>query len=121
MSVYLRGVLFAASAFTCVYIIRKIRRAQVRVMDMFFWVGTSALLVAMSIFPSIAIRFADAFQFESPANFVFLAVISLLLLRCFLMSVRLSQLEGRVQALVEELAVREAGNQLAFGGEPENQ
>lgn len=111
MSVYLRGMLLAASVFTCIYIIRKIRRAQVQAMDMFFWVGMSFLLVCMGIFPSAVIWCACVFRFESPANFVFLVMIFLLLLRCFLMSVRLSLLEGRVRELTQELAVREAEKQ----------
>lgn len=108
MSVYLRGMLLAASVFTCIYIIRKIRRAQVQAMDMFFWVGMSFLLVCMSIFPSVVLWCAHLFQFESPANFVFLVMIFLLLIRCFLMSVKISRLESRIWMLTQELAVREA-------------
>lgn len=109
MSVYLRGMLFAASVFTCIYIARKIRRSQVQVMDMLFWVVASAVLVLMGAFPSAAIGLAELLQFDSPANLVFLVIIFLLLSRCFLMSVRLSQVENAVRTLAEEVAVREVG------------
>lgn len=106
MSIYLRIMLLAASVFTCIYVIRKIRRSQVQVMDMLFWVALSVLLVLIGMFPQIAIWSAGLLQVDSPANFVFLVIIFLLLFQCFLMSVKLSRLENRLQTLTEELAVR---------------
>ena len=38
---------------------------------------------------------------------LFLLVIFLLLIRCFQMSIRISQLEDKLKNLVEELAIRE--------------
>ena len=108
MSVYLRGILLAASIFTCIYMVRKIRRSQVQVMDMLFWVGISAVLILMGAFPSIAIAFSRLLQFDSPANFVFLVIIFLIMFRCFLMSVKISRMEDRLQTLAEEMAIREA-------------
>lgn len=108
MSVYLRGILFVSSVFTCAYVIRKIRKSQVQVMDMVWWVGISVLLIFMGAFPSIVIIFASMLEIESPANFIFLVIIFLLLFRCFLMSIKLSQLDYRIQMLTEETAVKEA-------------
>lgn len=107
MSVYLRITLIVASVFTCAYIARKLRKSQVQVIDTVFWIGMSVTFVVLSIFPHIAEFGAVLFGFMAPVNFIFLMVIFLLLLRCFLLSIRISQLEDKFQNLVEELAIRE--------------
>ena len=63
--------------------------------------------IVLSIFPDIAVFFSDYMGFQAPVNFIFIIMIFLLFIRCFLLSVRVSQMEDKVRTLVEELAIRE--------------
>lgn len=108
MSVILRAILCIASLLTCVYIARKLRKSQIQVMDTVFWLGLSILLIILSIFPETASYLSIIIGFQAPVNFIFLLMIFLLLARCFLLSIRVSQMEDRLRTLVEELAIQEA-------------
>lgn len=110
MSLSLRVILFVASAMTCIYISRKLKKSQVQIMDTVFWIGLSAVFVLFATFPQIATYLAKLLGFIAPVNFIFLAIIFLLLIRCFLLSIRVSQLDERLKNLVEELAIREKKN-----------
>lgn len=107
MSVILRILLLTASIMTASYIARKLRKAQMQVDDATFWLLFSLILVIMSIFPELITGFADLIGVQSPVNFVFLVIIFLLFIRCFILSVRVPGLEEKVKNLVEESAVRE--------------
>ena len=107
MSTALRFMLFFASAITCLYIGRKLKKSQIQVMDTVFWIGLSIIFVILSVFPDIATILSRLMGFQAPVNFIFLLMIFLLLIRCFFMSIRISQLEDRLRNLVEELAIRE--------------
>ena len=107
MSIALRVLLLVASILTCGYIARKLKKSQVQVMDTVFWIGLSVFFIVLSIFPDIAVFFFDYMGFQAPVNFIFIIMIFLLFIRCFLLSVRVSQMEDKVRTLVEELAIRE--------------
>lgn len=107
MSIALRVMLFVASVLTCGYIARKLKKSQIQVMDTVFWIGLSVIFIVLSIFPDIAGFLSALMGFQAPVNLVFLLMIFLLLIRCFLLSIRVSQLEDKMRNLVEELAIRE--------------
>lgn len=107
MSVTIRVLLFAASVMTCVYIARKLRKSQIQVMDTVFWIFVSVLFIVLSAFPGIAVWFAEKLGFMAAVNFIFLLIIFLLLIRCFLFSIRISRIDNKLDMLVEELALRE--------------
>lgn len=107
MSIALRAILFIASVLTCAYIARKLKKSQIQVTDTVFWIGLSAIFIVLSLFPDLAGILSGLMGFQAPINLIFLLMIFLLLIRCFLMSVRISQLEDKVRNLVEELAIRE--------------
>lgn len=107
MSIALRGILFIASVVTCAYIARKLKKSQIQVMDTVFWIGLSAIFIILSLFPDMAGWLSELMGFQAPVNFIFLLMIFLLLIRCFLLSIRISQMEDKLRNLVEELAVRE--------------
>ena len=108
MSIALRIMLFTASVLTCAYIARKLKKSQVQVMDTVFWIGLAVLFIILSVFPKIAVFLSTLMGFQATVNFVFLLMIFLMLIRCFLLSIRVSQLEDKLRNLVEEIAIREA-------------
>ncbi len=110
MSLSLRIILLVASVITCMYISRKLRKSQIQIMDTIFWIVLSAVFVIFAIFPQMVSWISDMMGFMAPVNLVFLVMIFLLLLRCFLLSIRVSQLDDKLKNLIEELAIRENMN-----------
>lgn len=106
MSDILRIILILASLSTWIYISRKLKKAQVDTHDTIFWILFSLILILLSVFPRIADWMALTLGIYSTVNMVFLVVIFALLIRTFLLTIKISQLEHRVRTLVEELAIR---------------
>lgn len=107
MTVTLRIVLICVSLITLIYMFRKIRKAQFSIADTLYWIMFAFLLLVMSIFPGVAYFFSDLLGFDSPSNFVFVAVIFLMLMKIFLMSVKISSLENKIVTLVQKYALDE--------------
>lgn len=107
MSGELRIVLVVASVITCVYVSRKLKKSQVSGYDMIFWLLFSGMLIVFSIFPGIMDWMAGVVGIYSSENMVFLVIIFALLLRVFLLTIKVSQIEHKFKVLVEELAIRE--------------
>lgn len=105
MPIQLRVVLIIASLATCYYTLHKIRKSQIKIEDALFWILTSISLVLLSIFPSIAFFFADLLVIDSSVNFVYLVVIFFLILKVFVLSIKLSQMEERIKNLVQRIAI----------------
>lgn len=106
MSIVLRILLFVVSSFTMIFIVRKIRKSQMQVLDAMFWLVLSVGVFLMSLLPQIVTSLAKAIGVISPVNFVFLIIQFLLIGKCFSLSVRISCLEEKIKELVEELAIR---------------
>ena len=107
MSAVLLVILILASLATCIFISRKLKNAQVDTHDTIFWLMFSFVLILVSIFPGIADWLSMRLGIYSTVNMVFLIIIFALLLRIFLLTIKISQMENRIRILVEELAIRE--------------
>ena len=107
MSATLRVLLILVSVMTAVFMARKLRKSQMQVFDTIYWYLFLLILIGMSLFPSVVTRVAGVIGVDSPVNLVYLVMIFLLFVQCFLLSTKVSGLEEKVKNLVEELAVRE--------------
>lgn len=107
MTILFRLCLVIASVLTMLTMMHKIRRSKVRIEDAIFWVLFSLVLILFSLFPQIAFLLSDLVGTQSPANLIFTMVIFLLLMKVFSMAVRISQLETRLQELVQKIALDE--------------
>lgn len=105
MSVVLRCILIIASVGTCIFISRKLKKSQVNRYEMSFWIVLSGLLILISIFPGIIDLLCRILGIYSPVNTVFLIIIFSLLIRTFLLHIKLSRLEHQVMELAQELAI----------------
>ncbi|MDD7023383.1 MAG: DUF2304 domain-containing protein [Oscillospiraceae bacterium] len=105
MTTVLRGVLILMSLLVLVIMVRKIRQSRAKIEDSMFWVFFALLLVVFSIFPQAANWLSDLVGTMSTANFIFLLMIFLLLVKCFSMSMRISQLETKLKELVQRIAL----------------
>uniref|UniRef100_UPI004026B7F8 DUF2304 domain-containing protein n=1 Tax=Agathobacter rectalis TaxID=39491 RepID=UPI004026B7F8 len=105
MTPVFRCVLILVSFCTLFGIVKKVRNAKIQIENTIFWIIFGFLLLLLSIFPQIASFAADILGIYSTTNFIFLFIIFVLLIHQFLVSVKCSQLENKIDELVQELAV----------------
>lgn len=107
MTLELRIVLIVASILTTMLIMRKIRQSKLQIEDSIFWIGFSGILVVFSVFPVVPDILAGLAGTYSTSNFIFLAVIFLLIVKLFHMSIKMSQLETKLKELAQKAALEE--------------
>ena len=107
MSSELRVLLIVVAFISIFYVIRKIRKAKLRIDYSLFWIIVSFLIILLSIFPIIATKLATMIGILSPVNLVFLVMIFILLLHNFTMTMKISAMETKINNLTEEIAIRE--------------
>ncbi|MDJ1122156.1 DUF2304 domain-containing protein [Olsenella sp. YH-ols2217] len=105
MSLPQRIVLFLGAVFILALICSAVKKRRIQIEDSLFWVFFAALLVVIGAFPQIAYFFSHLLGFISPSNFVFAAVIAVLLVREFRNSSKISVLRYRLDQLAEEVAL----------------
>ena len=88
MSVYLRVILIVASIIFATYVVRKIRKSQMKIGDSIYWIFLVFFIVLLSIFPTICYHLADYIGIESPVNLIFLLVIFVLMGKIFSLTVK---------------------------------
>ena len=103
MTPTLRVVLIVVSILTTFMIMRKIRQIE----DSIFWLGFSSILIVFSIFPGLPDLLAELAGTYTTANFIYLAVIFLLIVKMFHMSIKQSQLETKIKDLAQKIALDE--------------
>ncbi len=107
MSWIFRGLLILVSFFVVVFVLKKIRKTQLHIDDAIYWIVFAVLLLVLSIFPDIAIWVSELLDIESPANFVFLFIIFVILIKLFHLAIDLSVQKQRLNRLVQKLALNE--------------
>ena len=105
MNIVLRIALIVVSALVMFFVLKKIRKAQLEIDDSIYWIVFALLLLVISIFPGIAIAASKLLGIKSPANFVFLVMIFLVLIKLFQVSIDLSIQKHRLNHLVQKLAL----------------
>jgi hypothetical protein len=107
MSIALRALLIIGALVTLLFMLLRVRAAKVQIRDSIPWILWALLLLALSIFPNIAIRLAFYLEVASPINVVFLVIIFLLLVKQFSDSLRISRLDTKIQQLAQRIALDE--------------
>lgn len=105
MSLALQIVLIAVSFLVLLFVLKKIRRSQLYIDDAIYWIVSAFLLLILSIFPQIALWASDLLEIQSPANFVFLVMIFMVLVKLFNLAIELSVQKHRINRLVQKLAL----------------
>ena len=107
MSLVLRIFLIVVSFISIIYVIRRIRKAKLRIDYSLFWIIVSILIMLLAIFPGVAIKLATMMGVMSAVNLIYLVMIFILLLHNFSMTMKISPLESKINNLTEEIAIRE--------------
>ena len=103
----IRLVLVLGSLITVAFVLRRLRQARMQIEDSIFWFVFSGLLLLLSIFPELAYWTARTLGVQAPINVVYLAIIFLLILKVFFMSLRISQMDSKLKILTQKVALNE--------------
>lgn len=107
MAASLRVVLILLSLFSLIYVVWKIRNAKMQIEYALFWIIFALLMIIISVFPYTVYWLTSKLGIMSPANFVYLFIIIVLLIKTFMMTIELSKLENKVKDLVQQIAINE--------------
>lgn len=105
MSGALRILTILGAVFLMVFMIKKIRQAKVKIEYTVFWIIFSGILVLMGIFPQLFYWVSELLGFQAPINMIYLVIIFVLIVKLFLISVQISQLENKVDSLTQQVAI----------------
>lgn len=101
MSLALRILLIAGSILAFLFVLRKIRKCQLEISDSIFWFLFGAALIVIALFPQIITYPATWIGFDSPANFLFLLIIFVVLVKQFYMTLQIGSLKAKLKTMVQ--------------------
>ncbi len=107
MSPIFRILLIICSILANITIMKKVRESSLQIDDSLFWVVSSFFILIISIFPKLIYIIADKLGVSSPANLVYLLIITILLARTFSMSIKISNLENKIKILAQKMSLGE--------------
>lgn len=110
MPISLRVLLFSGALVALIAVGTRVKKSKILIEDATFWVVASFILVLLAIFPDFVINLAFGLGFMSPANFVFLVIITMLLWKVFANSGEISRLKAKVNELAQEIALEQLGD-----------
>ena len=90
-------VLIAGAILALIYVVVKIRHNQLATSD--------AVLIVMALVPQLVYLFSNALGFESPANFVFLCMLAIVIFRQLTVSVENARLRNKIVQLTQTMAL----------------
>ena len=105
MSGALKILMILGAVFLMVFMIKKIRQAKVKIEYTVICIIFSAILVLMRIFPQLFYWVSELLGFQAPINMIYLVIIFVLIVKLFLISVQISQLENKVDSLTQQVAI----------------
>lgn len=108
MDFTLRIVLLLASVAFLGYVLFRTRRGKYLLKYSLIWIAFSILGVISSIFPEWIVLLAHAAGFSVPSNFVYFALIIILLVSNLIMCGILSRQETIMKTIVQELSILKA-------------
>lgn len=97
--------LIVASIITAVFVLKKIRKSQFKIGDTLYWLLFCLLLIIMCLFPQVVSAISTFIGFEASSNFVFVAIIFLLLVKIFLLDLRLAKTEDKLTKFAQQYAI----------------
>ena len=110
MSIQLRIILIVGAVVTMISMLRKIRKKKVQIDSTIFWILFSFVLVVIAVFPDIIYFFSKLLGVRSPANLVVAGIILILIIKMFLMTLEISELQEKVKELAQSVSLKEEKN-----------
>ena len=110
MSIELRVLLVFGALCTMIFMIRRIRKAQLKIEYSIFWIVMSVLILVVGVCPQPVYKLSDLIGFQSPVNMVYLIIFFILIIKSFQQTIKLSQMEHKIETLVQEIAIKECND-----------
>lgn len=107
ISLMFRIALICGSLITAGYMVKKIRQSKLQIEYSIFWMLFAASLVILSIFPEITICGASLLGIYSSTNFIFLVILFIVIIKLFMATIEISNLEYRIKELSQKIAIDE--------------
>lgn len=108
MSSTLRILLIAGSALAFICILRKIRKCQLEIGDAIYWFIFAGVLIVIAVFPQLIIVPSTWIGIDSPANFLFLIIIFVVVAKQFSMALQVALLRSKLRSLAQVEALQTA-------------
>ncbi|MFR5692780.1 MAG: DUF2304 domain-containing protein [Lachnospiraceae bacterium] len=105
MSGVLRVLMILGAVFLMAFMLKRIRYAKMKIEYTVFWIMFSGILVLMGIFPQLFYWISKLLGFQAPINMIYLVIIFVLIVKLFLTSIQISQLENKVDSLTQQVAI----------------
>lgn len=107
MPIILRILLIVFSIIANIFVIKKVGNSKLQMSDAAYWVGLFLFIIIIAVFPNFVYRVSELTGTESPANLIYLFFITILLLKVFTLSLKISLLENKISNLVQEIALKD--------------
>ncbi len=107
MTLTLQIVLAISSIITFLFVITKIRKAQLNIQDAVIWILLSLLLIVMTFCLPFITDIAHMLGFIGTSNFVFTLILAFLIIIVFGQSVKISILDEKIKNLNHYIALKE--------------
>ena len=108
MSIGGRILVAVLTALTLLFILRLVRRGQLRGKYALLWLGVGVAMVGFALYPDILVPISETVGISYEPAIIFLAAIAFLFVVIVHFSYELSRLEDRTRTLAEELALLRA-------------
>lgn len=105
MSFSLRLLLIVSAVMMLVFMLKRIRHAKLKIEYTVFWLLFASILVLMGIFPRVFYAISSFIGFQAPISMVFLVIFFVLIIKIFFMTLQISQLENKIDALAQQIAI----------------
>lgn len=106
MTTLFRIVLILVSLGTFFAVTQRIRHARMQIEDAVFWLLLCGMFIVFAVVPAVPDFLAHLLGIYSTANFLFLFMIFILVMKVFSMSMHISVLETKLRELAQEEALR---------------
>lgn len=110
MSAQLSIILIIVSVLNLVFVLMRIRKSKILIIDSIFWILFSIFLIIIACFPNLVYYVSRFVGIQTPSNFIYTFIIFLLIVKSFLMSMKLSQLEIKLKVISQKIALDEYRN-----------
>lgn len=107
MSITLRIILIVASVLAFILCIRRIKQSKLKVTNTLVWLIGCIVLIIMAIFSGAVEWISNKLGFIAPVNFVFLVIITFLLIQTFIDNIRIATLNEKIKDLDHYIALKE--------------
>lgn len=107
MNIQLRLLLILGALLTTYFFSSRVNKGKIKTEDSLFWIVFSVFLLIIAIIPGIITKTAEWLGVQSPANFLFLIIIFILIIKDFYSTIKISNLEMKVTSVVQYLALKD--------------